>query len=158
MLIKKVPHKKVRKKIQSTHRKLYFVGYFFLFFAHVSILPPPPTFLANVSNWSPPPTHLFADAILEWSLTHTAFLQRNIWFKIQAGNFMTEKKVRKVVSSVHWALFCDIWSSLWNVNRKGENKLSQWVQKIKCYHFGIRNDLVVSYGRLPKFNVWLLFS
>ena len=102
MLIKKVPHKKSSEKKSKVRIENFIsLDIFFLFFAHVSILPPPPTLLANVSNWPPPPTHLFADVILEWSLTHTAFLQRNIWFKIQAGNFMTEKKVRKVVSSVH---------------------------------------------------------
>ena len=56
MLIKKFGEKSPKSSLFLCVRKenLLFVGYFFLFFAHVSI-------------WPPPPTRLFADIILEWS-------------------------------------------------------------------------------------------
>ena len=48
--------------------KVFFVG-FFLFFAHVSIWPPPTTHLVSKrQQLATPPTHLFAYVILEWSL------------------------------------------------------------------------------------------
>ena len=35
----------------------------------------PPTLSGNISIWSPPSTHLYAEVILEWSLSHcTIFL------------------------------------------------------------------------------------
>ena len=42
----------------------------FLLFAHVSIWPTPPTHLVSKhQHLATPPTHIYADVILEWSLS-----------------------------------------------------------------------------------------
>ena len=65
--IKKSSEKK--STLWPQKEKGFLLDIFFLFFAHVSIWPPPPTQLVSKhQHFFTPPTHLFADVILEWSL------------------------------------------------------------------------------------------